>query len=230
MPGKHLSARKPVDEGLPSDLPPEERRPARIRLVAARRLAGLRVVLDGVHDPHNISAVLRSCDAFGVQHVHLLGKPESLPVNRLITRGCDKWLTFHHHASAAACAEALHAEDFSLWAAMPDRKAAALREIDFGRKVALLFGAERAGLSRDLLAHCDGRYVIPMAGFSESLNISVAAAVSLYAGAHARRAALGAATDLLPDETNALAEQWLAADRARRFRGCTPPLEPPPQT
>lgn len=213
-----MDGRKPVDEGLPLDLAPGERRPARMRLVAARRLAGLRVVLDGVHDPHNISAVLRSCDSFGVQHVHLLGDAESLPVNRVITRGCDKWLTFHYHVSAVACAEALHAEGFELWAAMPDRDAKALREIDFSRKIALLFGAERAGISMELLAHCDGRYVIPMAGFSESLNISVAAAVSLYAGTRTRRDALDAQTDLSSDEVDALAEGWISADRARRLR------------
>lgn len=189
-----------------------------MRLVAGRRLAGLRVVLDGVHDPHNISAVLRSCDSFGVQHVHLLGEPELLPVNRVITRGCHKWLTFHYHVSAAACAEALHALGFELWAAMPDREAKALHEIDFGRKIALLFGAERAGLSAELIAHCDGRYVIPMTGFSESLNISVAAAVSLYAGTRARRDALGAETDLSADEVAALAERWIAQDQARRMR------------
>ena len=205
-----------MPEGLPPELPPEERRAARIRLVAGRRLTGVTVVLDGVHDPHNISAVLRSCDAFGVQHVHIIGDPDNLPVSRLITRRCEKWLTLHHHASATACADALHAQGFALWAAMPDRTAKPLEEIDFSRKTALLFGAERLGLSDELLALCDGRYMIPMAGFSQSLNISVAAAISLYTGVTARRRALGRAGDMADAEAESLARAWIKVDNARR--------------
>ena len=220
MGGKTPPGRLPVAEGLPPDMPAEERRPARMRCVAARRLTGIAAVLDGLHDPHNISAVLRSCDGFGVQHVYLIGRPEDLPVSRLITRGCEKWLTLHHYPDADACASALHALGFELWAAIPDRSARALEEIDFGRKVALVFGAERLGLSNALLAHCDGRYLIPMTGFSQSLNVSVAAAISLYVGASARRRSLGREGNLTADEVESLARAWIEADAARRRRKC----------
>lgn len=218
MPEKSRSIRKPVDEGLSEDMPAAERRPARMRLVAGRRLAGLTVVVDGLHDPHNISAVLRSCDGFGVQHVHIIGDPNALPVNRAITRGCQKWLTLHYHPTAAACADVLHAQGFELWAAVPDRRAGALDAVDFSRRIALVFGAERAGLSKKLQAECDGEYIIPMAGFSQSLNVSVAAAVSLYVGASRCRASVGGPTDLSPDEVEALVEQWTKADRERSHR------------
>jgi len=226
---KRQFVRKPVEEGLPAGLPPGERRLARMRLVASRRLVGLTVVLDGVHDPHNISAVLRSCDGFGIQHVHILGDSQSLPVNPAITRGCHKWLTIHYHSSPQECAQALRSKGFRLWAAVPDRNAKPLHEIDFSRETALVFGAERDGLSAKMLEMCDGRYFIPMAGFSQSLNISVAAAVSLYAGACARRATLGADTDLSPGEAAALADEWAAADRGGRGRGSSP-LEPERET
>lgn len=210
------SDRAPVPEEYPEELPEDERRPARMRLVAGRRLVGLRVVLDGLHDPHNISAVLRSSEGFGLQHVHLLGMPLDLPTNKAITKGCEKWLSLHYHATAAACAEALHAEGFALWAAMPDRSAPILDDIDFTAKVALVFGAERDGVSPQLLAQCDRRYQIPMPGFSQSLNVSVAAAISLYVAARARRKAVGGATDQTSDESDALGRKWIDDDNARK--------------
>ena len=108
---------------------------------------------------------------------------------------------------------------FELWAAVPDRKATALEEIDFARRIALLFGAERDGLSDELLSACDGRYQIPMEGFSQSLNISVAAAISLYVAAGSRRRALSQPTDLTPREVKALAQAWIDEDDARRRCG-----------
>ena len=208
--------RAPVDEGLPADLSPWERRPARMRIVAGRRLAGLAVVLDGAHDPHNISAVLRSCDAFGIQRIHLIGDPKTLRPNREITRGCQKWLTLRCHPDATACAEALRAEGFALWAAMPDRAAKPLADLDFSRKVALLFGNEKDGVSDALAALADGKYFIPMAGFSQSLNVSVAAGVSLYVAAGMRRRALGRDTDMDEAAVEALARSWIEADSVRR--------------
>ena len=206
--------REPVPEDLPEGTAPEERRPARIRMVAARRLDGLAVVLDGVHDPHNISAVLRSCDGFGVQNVHLIGL--SARPNRAICMGCDKWLTLHRYDSPADCVAALRAANYQLWAAMPDREAPSLEEIDFSKKIALVFGAERDGLSDELLRACDGRYQIYMPGFSESLNVSVAAAISIYVAARERRKSVAAPTDMTEAGINALAQRWLDLDAQRR--------------
>ena len=186
-----------------------------MRLVAGRRLLGLTVVLDGVHDPHNISAVLRSAEGFGIQHVHAIGAARDVPVNRAITRRCEKWLSLHYHATAATCAAALRADGFELWSAVPERDAKRLTEIDFSRKIALVFGAERDGVSDELRAVCNGTYVIAMAGFSESLNVSVAAAISMMVGSSRRRAALGRPTDLTHEAVEALAVRWIEADTAR---------------
>lgn len=206
------SDRAPVHEDLPPGTPEEERRAARMRLVAARRLKGLTVVLDGVHDPHNISAVLRSVEGFGLTAAHLIGEAMNLPPNRAITRGCEKWLDLRYYADADACADALEADGFTLFAAVPDRTAPKLEEIDFGRKIAFVFGAERDGISERLLERSPGRYQVPMPGFSQSLNVSVAAAISIHVGATARRRLLGADTDLADDEVRALADRWIARD------------------
>ncbi len=187
-----------------------------MRLVAARRLAGLTLVLDGVHDPYNISAAVRSAEGFGLQHVHIIGAAESLPMSRAITKGCHKWLSLHYHSNGAACAGALHAQQFELWAATPGRQTSRLEQFDFSRRIALVFGAERFGISEQLLACCDGTYAIPMAGFSQSLNVSVAVAISLHVAAARRRHALGSATDLSPDEVEALAAEWIQKDNAQR--------------
>jgi tRNA (guanosine-2'-O-)-methyltransferase len=186
--------------------------------VAGSRLVGLTVVLDGVHDPHNISAVLRSCEGFGVQNVHLIGSPDTLPVNTAITKNCQRWLSLHYHDSAALCAGALHSQGFELWAAMPDRESPTVDEIDFSRKTALVFGGEKDGISGDLLALCDRRYRIPMPGFSQSLNVSVAAAISIHVACAARRRALGRPTDLTSDQVESLARRWIEEDKERRQR------------
>jgi len=217
--------RVPVPEGLPDDLAPEERRKARMRRVASRRLGGLTVALDNVHDPHNISAVLRSCEGFGVQNVHLIGL--SADPNRAVSMGCEKWLTLHRHATAEACVAALRRAGYALWAAVPERGACPIEALDFTGRVALVFGAERDGLSDALLRACDGRYQISMPGFSQSLNVSVAAAISIHAGATARRRALGSDTDLTADEAEALAGRWIAADELRRRRGRMPATDAP---
>jgi tRNA (guanosine-2'-O-)-methyltransferase len=219
---KQRGIRAPVDENLPPDLPPEVRRPARMRIVAARRLAGLTIVLDGVHDPHNIAAVLRSCEGFGLLDVHIVGAPKKFRVSRSICKGCHKWLQIHHHATPQECADVLHAEGFELWAAICDRDSVTLQEIDFTRKIALVFGAERDGVSKEIQDACDGKYIIKMDGFSQSLNVSVAAAVSIYTGCVKRRAALGAVTDLPQSEIDSLANGWIGAEETKRFRGCTP--------
>jgi tRNA (guanosine-2'-O-)-methyltransferase len=147
--------------------------------------------------------------------VHLIGRMEDLPVNRAVTCGCEKWLDLHAHPDGAACASALHEHGFELWAAVPDRAAQPLEALDFRRKVALVFGGEHAGLSGELLAACDGRYQIPMPGFSQSLNVSVAAAISIYIAASLRRRAVGGSTDLSPAEIAALAQGWIAEDERR---------------
>ncbi len=168
---------------LQAFLTPERRQ--RIEQVLDVRTRHVTVVLENVYHPHNISAVLRSCDAFGVQDVHIIEGDDSLKVKRDIAVGADRWLTIHRHGSlgdrTAACLERLRADGYRLLVTLPDSEGSAglLAEIDLSRPVALVFGHEKTGVSEQFIAAADETVTIPMCGFTDSLNLSVAAAICL---------------------------------------------------
>lgn len=194
------------------------RRWARTRQVLDQRLGAVRVVLENLHHPHNMSAVLRTCEALGIQHVHAVETAEDFIVSRRITLGAHKWLTLHRHDTALECAEELKTSGFRIYAAMLDAAALPLSEIPVDAPVALVFGNEKAGVSKEFLRLCDGSYVIPMFGFAQSFNISVATAISLYSLISRVRAHRPDQGLLSPAEKVALLESWLpkAARWARR--------------
>jgi tRNA (guanosine-2'-O-)-methyltransferase len=142
-------------------------------------------VLDGLLDPHNVSAVLRSADAFGVQEVHLIDRSEAFLVSPRITQGSDRWLDVVSHASPLACVLALRRRGHRVFVATmdggvdPDALANEPRP-------AIVFGNERDGASREIIDLADATYTIPMQGFVQSLNVSVAAAITLHAAMRRR--------------------------------------------
>ncbi len=153
---------------------------ARIQAVLDRRLGAVRVVLENLHHPHNTSAVLRTCEALGVQHVHLVESVEECRPSRRVSRGAHKWLTVTQHDGFPECADLLRERGFRLFAAMLDPAARPLEQIPVAEPVALVFGNEKDGIAPATRERCDGSFRIPMAGFVQSFNISVAAAISLY--------------------------------------------------
>ena len=175
----------------------DERR-ARLDEVVAARLAGVAVVLENLFDPHNGGAALRSCEAFGLLHVHVVGQP--LTFSERVTQGCEKWLDVDEHASIKALAPSLKAAGYRLCAAVPGARIA-LEALDPIAPAAFLIGNEHDGLSPAARALCDVEYALPMHGFSESVNLSVAAALTIYTHARRRREALGRTGDL--DDTAA---------------------------
>lgn len=195
------------DEILRGALRPQ--RWARIQSVLAQRLASVRLVLENVHHPHNVSAVLRSCEAFGVQHVHAVETSTNFRFSRRITMGTHKWLTLSRHDCFDDCATQLRAEGFKLYAAVPDLGAVPLEQLPVDEPVALVLGNEKAGLTPCARALCDGCYTIPMAGFAQSLNISVAASVSLYDVTRRARAARRDGGLLTSVERSELLATWL---------------------
>lgn len=196
--------------------------------VASRRLGSVRVVAENLHHPHNMSALLRSCEAFGVQHVHAVETVEDFTFSRRVTLGAHKWLTLKRHDTFEACAAELRGLGFRLYAAMLDPSAVSLGDLPVEQPLALVFGNEKDGVSPGARALCNGAYMIPMAGFSQSLNISVAAAISLYDVTRRAR-------ELRPDggllgegEREALLASWLTKSvrcgvKLRRLAGVADP-------
>jgi tRNA (guanosine-2'-O-)-methyltransferase len=184
-----------------------EARCARLDAVAGARLASVAAVLEDLHDPHNLGACLRSCEAMGVHRVHIVSVRNRFRTSARVTQGCEKWLEIARHRSAAAAAAAVKAAGLKLYAAVPEA-ALTVGELDGGKPAAIAFGNEHTGLSPELRALADGEVRIAMHGFSQSLNVSVSAAIALSAITEARRRALGRAGDLDPRELLALRARW----------------------
>ena len=157
------------------------RRVEKIMSVLRRRQPDLTVVLENIHDPHNVSAIFRSCDAVGVMRVELLYTREKFPrIGKKSSSSANQWLERRKHTSVADCFAVLRAEGFAIYATHLGGEARSLYELDLTRKVALVFGNEHRGVSNEVAASADAKYQIPMVGMIQSLNVSVAAAVSLY--------------------------------------------------
>ena len=165
------------------------RRGERIKAVLARRQPDLTVVIENIHDPHNVSAILRSCDAVGVMQVELLYTIEKFPrIGRKSSSSANKWLDRRKHTSVAECFATLRAEDFAIYATHLGAASRPLYDLDLTGKVALVFGNEHRGVSEEAARLADEKFQIPMAGMIQSLNVSVACAVSLYEALRQRSA------------------------------------------
>ena len=170
-----------------------DQRRARLREVAYRRQTNFTVILENVHDPHNISAVLRSCEAVGVAEVFILYTEERLQeeyieIGKKSSAGARKWLTVNYYTGLENCFRAVRSRYKYIYATHMAEDAVSLHELDLTESVALLFGNEHDGVSKEALAHTDSNFLIPQVGMVQSLNISVACAVSLYEGLRQRQA------------------------------------------
>ena len=158
-----------------------DRRKQRIHEVLSRRQPDLTLVMDNIHDPHNVSAVLRSCDAFGVGELHLYYTDEPFPrPGRKSSASAMKWVILHRHTQAEELMAALRSRSMTVWGAKCSPSAVPVHSVDFTRPTAIVLGNEHRGLSPELEPFLDGQVFIPMQGMVESLNVSVAAAVLLY--------------------------------------------------
>lgn len=208
----------------------QPRRWARLEAVLAQRLGAVRIVVENLYHPHNMSAVLRTAEALGIQHVHVVDEPGQFEVSRRISMGAHKWLTLHRHHHFEGCADELKAAGFRLYAAMLDPGAVRLEEVPVTDPVALVLGNEKDGVSPATRARCDGAYSIPMTGFVQSFNVSVAAAVSLYSVTRRARQERPDGGLLSPAERDQVLAGWLpksAKFGARVVRAAeSPPATP----
>ena len=182
-----------------------EPRKERVEAVIGQRTRTLVVVLDTLEDSFNMAAVLRTCEAMGVQEVHVIDNPEvRFSPNKKVTQGCDKWLDLVVHPDAEACLSALHARGFEICVTALGEGASSLFDLRFDKRVALVFGNERHGVSPQVLERADRRFWIPMRGFTQSLNISAAVSATVTRAVSWRAEHLGPDGDLTETEAAAL--------------------------
>ena len=157
-------------------------RELRMRTVLDKRQENLVVVLENVFDPHNISAVMRTCDAVGVQDVYVLNThiPRHKKWGAKSSSSAANWLTVRQYEDAEECLNAVRKQVDCVFATHLSGDAVSLYEMKLTGRIALVFGNEHSGVSEEIRALSDGNFVIPQVGIIQSLNISVACAVTLY--------------------------------------------------
>lgn len=157
-------------------------RKQRLISVLNKRQGNITVVLENVFDPHNISAVMRTCDAVGLQDIYILNTkiPRHKKWGAKSSSSAAKWLTVHQYDDAALCFAELRKKYAKILTTHLSSDAIALHQIDFTESIALVFGNEHSGVSDEIRALANGNFIIPQVGIIQSLNISVACAVTLY--------------------------------------------------
>ncbi len=158
-----------------------ERRKNKITNVLSRRQPDMTLVMENIHDPHNVSAMLRSADAVGIHGVNLVYTKEKFPrIGSKSSSSANKWIERRKFGSVRECYDQLHAEGFQILATRLDDSAKQLYEFDLTKPTAFVFGNEHAGVSDDAASFSDATLYIPMMGMIQSLNVSVACAVTIY--------------------------------------------------
>ena len=163
----------------------------RLNAVLNKRQLNLTVVLENVADPHNISAVMRTCDAVGIQEIYILNTiiPRHKKWGSKSSSSASKWLTIHQFTDVTECFTALRKRYKKIYTTHLSADASDLYDLDLTEDVALVFGNEHSGVSDALIGMADGNFIIPQVGIIKSLNISVACAVSVYEAFRQKRVA-----------------------------------------
>lgn len=139
----------------------------------------LTVAIEDVFQLHNTSAVIRSCEVFGIQDAHVIEGRFGKRLDKNIAMGAQQWVDIHRHENSKSCIEHLRREGYQIIATTPNEDSCLLEDFNIDKKTALFFGTEKEGLSEEVMKQADGYLKIPMVGFTESLNISVSAAIIL---------------------------------------------------
>jgi tRNA (guanosine-2'-O-)-methyltransferase len=187
-----------------------EKRLEKITKVAQSRQHTFELVLENIHDPHNVSAIFRTVDATGISKVSLVYTIEKFPkIGKKSSASAYKWVEKGKYKSIKESYDDLHSKGFTIFASTLSDDSKNLYDLDLTGKVAIVLGNEHRGVSEDAANLADERFLIPMRGFVQSLNVSVAAAVVLYE-AQRQRAQKGMydSSDLPKDELDALIESW----------------------
>ncbi|MBC9797306.1 TrmH family RNA methyltransferase [Sinomicrobium weinanense] len=157
-----------------------EERKQKFAEILSGRTNHFTVAIEDVYQMHNTSAVIRSCDVFGIQKAHIIEERFGHQLDKNIAMGAQKWVDVHRYASTQNCIKELREKGYRIIATTPHNDSCFVDDFDVSEKSALFFGTEKEGLSEEVMAEADGYLKIPMAGFTESLNISVSAAIILH--------------------------------------------------
>lgn len=158
-----------------------ERRLEKITKVVRARQNDLMLILENIHDAHNVSAIFRSCDAVGIQKVGLVYTQEKFPkISRVTSSSANKWVDSIRFSSVEDCIKYLKQNNFTVYASILDEKAKSIYDVDFTHPTAIVMGNEHRGISEEFQKLADEKIYIPMRGMIQSLNVSVATAVILY--------------------------------------------------
>lgn len=183
----------------------------RLTSVLQKRQFDLTVVLENVADPHNISAVMRTCDAVGIQEIYILNTvvPRHKKWGAKSSSSASKWLTIHQFDNVEMCVMALRKKYDKIFTTHLSKDSIDLYDMDMTQRIALIFGNEHSGVSDQLNKLADGNFIIPQVGIIKSLNISVACAVTIYEAQRQKKLAGHYAADkLLSPELLQLREEW----------------------
>ncbi len=179
--------------------------------VLHHRQTDITVVLENVHDPRNITAVMRTCEAVGIQNIYLLNTISAKLEKFGYKSGssASKWLTIHHFDNVAACFEELRTKFELILTTQLSLKSIDLYSIDFTKNIALIFGNEHSGVSDEANTLADGNFIIPQMGIIQSLNISVACAVTIYEAYRQKNLAGHYQSSTIPEpQLQILRKQW----------------------
>lgn len=157
-----------------------ENRKNRFDSVINDRMNYLQIVVEDLYQGHNASAVIRSCDCFGIQYMHFIENKNTMKVNNEIALGAGSWVTVNKHNNTKQCLNDLKKQGFKIVATSPHKNDCTIDTLPINQKIALVFGTELNGITQDVMDVADEFVKIPMYGFTESFNISVSAALCMY--------------------------------------------------
>jgi tRNA (guanosine-2'-O-)-methyltransferase len=188
-----------------------EKRVEKIKWVLSKRQPSLHVVIENIHDPHNVSAIFRTCDAAGIPKVSLVYNIEKFPkIGKKSSASAYKWIEREKFKSIEECYTQLKKEKFKLYASSLNSHSKNLYELDFTQKTAIIFGNEHRGLSKEAEELADETFFIPMHGMVQSLNVSVSAAISIYEALRQRSLkGLYDESELSQKELQKLIDEWV---------------------
>lgn len=187
-----------------------EKRKQKIISVITARQPSLKIVLENIHDPHNVSAIFRTCDAAGVPKVCLIYNHDTFPkIGKKTSASAFKWVETEKFKEVKECYKKLKEDGFKIFASSISKESKDFYEIDFTGKCAVVFGNEHSGISEEAESLADEKFVIPMYGMVQSLNVSVAAAVVLYEALRQRKAkGMYDKSEMKNSELKELIDKW----------------------